>query len=386
MSFSCSGVEAQGHEVVLFCPGPALRLRSSTTARGFAGLQLRLCFPFAQPRPLVSALAFPMVFFPVVLGQLLVDASRNGIQIINIHYPIDNFIYFALCRRLLPVHLVTSVHGGDAFDKGGRPRRRYSPALRFLLHASDLVVLPSDTYRRRLVEALPEIAARMTFIHNGVDTSRFCVTADEEDASGGRYVLCVAHLADYKGIDVLLRAFRVLLANEDIRLVLAGDGSLRGELEALAGTWGIRDRTVFLGTKTPSEVATLLRGCELLVLPSREESFGIVLIEAMASRKPVVASAVGGIREVIEHEISGILVEPENPEALAAAMRRVLTDGDLRKTIAANGYSRVVDSVSAHSGAAYLGAFASVVTGTGSERPRPSVEQSDNERNGKAAG
>ena len=178
-----------------------------------------------------------------------------------------------------------------------------------------------------------------------------------------------AHLADYKGIDVLLRAFRVLLANEDIRLVLAGDGSLRGELEALAGTLGIRDRTVFLGTKTPSEVATLLRGCELLVLPSREESFGIVLIEAMASRKPVVASAVGGIREVIEHEISGILVEPENPEALAAAMRRVLTDGDLRKTIAANGYSRVVDRFSlAHSGAAYLGAFASVVTGDGQRK------------------
>src|SRR5688500_10857945 len=79
-------LQAQGHEVVLFCPGRAVLLRSTTTERGFAGLQLRLCFPWTQPRPLVSALAFP-ILFPIVLGQLLWYLYRNGIQLINIHYP-----------------------------------------------------------------------------------------------------------------------------------------------------------------------------------------------------------------------------------------------------------------------------------------------------------
>ncbi len=96
--------------------------------------------------------------------------------------------------------------------------------------------------------------------------------------------------------------------------------------KALASSLGIRRQTMFLGTQGASEIARLLHGCEMMVLPSRMEPFGIALIEAMACKKPVVASTVGGIPEIIEHEISGILVEPENPEALTAGLRRVLTD------------------------------------------------------------
>jgi len=99
-----------------------------------------------------------------------------------------------------------------------------------------------------------------------------------------------------------------------------------------------------------------------MVLPSRMEPFGIVLIEAMACKAPVVATNVGGIPEIIQHEVTGILVEPENPGALSAAIRRVLTDADLRKELVENGYSRVMDRFyAARNATAYVDAFVSVL-------------------------
>jgi glycosyltransferase involved in cell wall biosynthesis len=134
-------------------------------------------------------------------------------------------------------------------------------------------------------------------------------------------------------------------------------------LEELALSLGIGSQTTFLGKQSAAEVASLMRGSEFLVLPSRMESFGIVLIEAMACKTPVVATNVGGIPEIVEHEINGILAEPQDPRALAAAMRRVLTDSALRTTIAENGYSTVMHRFCAsHNGAAYVSAFNSLLT------------------------
>src|SRR5262249_6196832 len=120
-------------------------------------------------------------------------------------------------------------------------------------------------------------------------------------------------------------------------------------------------QTMFLGTQGAPEIARLLQGCEVFVLPSRMEPFGIAVIEAMACKAPVVASRVGGIPEIIEHEKSGILVEPEKPEALTVGLGRVLNDDDLRRKIVDNGYLRVMERFcSIHNGAAYLAAFASL--------------------------
>lgn len=357
-----SYLQARGHEVVLFHPGPSVLLKRRATKRGFSGITLRLCFPFAQPRPLVSALAFP-VLFPIVLLQLLWFLRRHRFQIVNVHYPNNRYFYFAICARLLSIQLVTSLHGGDAF-KNGKPKDRPTRAFRFILQASHLIVLPSATYRKRLLEAFPGMESKTIFIHNGVNPAKFISPGKRQDKIvRDRSILCIAHLRDYKGIDVLLHAAKPLLAGDpSLRLILAGDGPLREELEYLAFSLGIGNQTRFLGTIGPEEIASQLYRCEVLVLPSREESFGIAILEAMVCRKPVVATAVGGIPEIIEHEISGILVEPENPQALAEGLLRVLTDNALRKSIAENGYLRVLEHFSSsHTGAAYEKAFTSLL-------------------------
>jgi glycosyltransferase involved in cell wall biosynthesis len=228
-----------------------------------------------------------------------------------------------------------------------------------LIESSDLVVLPSDVYRQRLLEVFPQVGDRTMTIHNCVDTAQFIPADNEPGSRRNRYILCVAALDVYKGIDVLLHAAKPLLVEDpSLGLVLAGEGPLRMECEALAASLGIRKQTQFVGHKPGAEIARLLQGCEVFVLPSREEPFGIVLIEAMACRKPVVATAVGGIPEIVEHQKSGILVEPDNPAALTEGIRRVLRNSELRKTIADNGHSRVMERFRlVHNGASYEKAF-----------------------------
>jgi glycosyltransferase involved in cell wall biosynthesis len=133
-------------------------------------------------------------------------------------------------------------------------------------------------------------------------------------------------------------------------------------LEGLARQLGIQGQVDFVGSKAAGEIAALFQGCEVFVLPSRVEPFGIVIIEAMACKKPVVATAVDGIPEIIEHGKTGMLVESGNPDALRQALQGVLSNPDLRNALAENGYSRVMERFCLnHTGAAYESAYASVL-------------------------
>jgi glycosyltransferase involved in cell wall biosynthesis len=155
-----------------------------------------------------------------------------------------------------------------------------------------------------LVDIFPGVSDKAIYIHNGVNMAQFAAVENPgRNSAGRRYILCIASLRPEKGIDVLIRAAKPLLeTDESMRLLLAGDGPLREEMETLADSLGIRDEVQFLGTKSRSEVVRLLHECDVLVVPSRAESFGLVVIEALACKKPVVAAAVGGIPEIVEHE------------------------------------------------------------------------------------
>jgi len=355
-------LQARGHNVLFLHPGPSVLLKHKTTKLGFPGVELRLCFPFARPRRLISGIAFPFLF-PLILFQLLWLLKSRRIQIVNLHYPLNNFFYFAICKRLLGTRLATSVHGRDAFYRE-KPLAHYSRAFRFVIDSSDLIILPSDAYRRKFLQAFPHVEDKTIFIHNCVNPAQFQPSPNGRPANGaGRYLLCVAGHEEYKGIDVLLQAVKPLLdADPTLNLKLAGDGIMRGELERLAVSLGIQKQTQFLGQQGASNVAQLLQGCEVFVLPSREEPFGIVLIEAMACKKPIVATRVGGIPEIVEHGKNGILVEPDNPSALTAGIRTVLANPELQQRFAEHGHAIVSERFyPGRNGAAYEQAFASLV-------------------------
>jgi glycosyltransferase involved in cell wall biosynthesis len=208
---------------------------------------------------------------------------------------------------------------------------------------ADAVVAPSKAFLDDCLAVFPHIAAKSHVIHNGVDLGELAQADEMLTTSAWRpYLLCIAAHNEKKALEVLLQTFARLTTRwPTLRLVLVGDGPLRAQHEALARTLDIDDRVVFLGSRGRREVARLLHDCRAFVLPSRAEPFGIVVIEALGSCRPVVATAVGGIPEIIEHERTGLLVAPDDPEALAGALERVLTDDGLGESLARAGYQRV---------------------------------------------
>ena len=138
-------------------------------------------------------------------------------------------------------------------------------------------------------------------------------------------ILCPVRLERYKGVDILLRALP-----KNANLIIAGDGSERRSLEALA-----TPNVTFAGAVPPSAMPALFARAEVVVLPSRAEGLPLSLLEAMAAGKPSVATAAGGIPELIRHRENGLLVPPEDPQALNAALTELIEDPALRLRLGA---------------------------------------------------
>ena len=150
------------------------------------------------------------------------------------------------------------------------------------------------------------------------------------------YLLCPARLTAHKGIDVLLRAFAALAPRHpQLRLILAGTGDRSRELKALARALALGRSVEFAGHLPPAALAERMARATAVVLPSRSEGLPLALLEAMAHGRAIVASAIGGIPEMIQDGATGLLVAPDHPDALARALERLLTDSALRDRLGA---------------------------------------------------
>lgn len=277
--------------------------------------------------------------------------------------------YFALRRALHEarpdlVHLHTGRAawlGGLAARSLGLPaivtRRMDRPvkrgALTRLVYGSHVraVAAISPSIRDELARAGVE-EAKLSVIASSFDPARLTPRAGREltrraegvtsegVADGELVLLVLASLVRRKGHDVLLDAL-ARLAAEGLRpqLWIAGEGAEMPALDRQARALEVREQVRFL--KGREDVGDLLAGCDVCVLPSRQEGLGVAALEGMAAERPVVASRVGGLATLIEHEVSGLLVPPEDPAALAAALARVLRDRGLAARLARAGRERV---------------------------------------------
>ena len=206
----------------------------------------------------------------------------------------------------------------------------------------DLFITPSRFARDALVRAgYP--ADRIRVLPNFVDTDRWAPSAER-----GGYVAYAGRLSHEKGPDVLIRA----LAGTSLRGVVIGEGPERESLERLAGELGVD--VAFLGLQPKPRVRELLAAAAAVVIPSRcVENCPLTAIEAMALGRPVVGSRVGGLPDLVEHGDQGLLVDPDEPEALRGALLRLDADPDLGEMMGRRGRARAVDR---HSAPAHLDA------------------------------
>jgi len=196
---------------------------------------------------------------------------------------------------------------------------------KFALEWAALVLPVSENLKKHLEEY--GIRARFQVVPNVVDTGLFAPrSAEQRDTkqSDHKRLLLVAGLTPIKGVTYLLEALAVLRdKRDDFRLDIVGDGPNRSEYEQLARRLGLAGIVRFQGLKRKPEVAEFMQQADFFVLPSLWENLPTVLIEALASGLPIVASRVGGIPEIVD-ETRGILVQPGDAEALAQALGEML--------------------------------------------------------------
>lgn len=242
-------------------------------------------------------------------------------DIVNVHYLGVPAVYARLASKR---RLVISLHGSDLaarpYATGGASLSRYAVAgarAATACSANQAALLP------QLIGASSTLPVVVT--GNGVDPSEF--TDIQAYQHPRPYLFAAARFSPVKGLDVLIRAMPGLIAQGlDVDLILAGGGPQAATLHTLTHELGVEQHVHFWGLANRHEIAALLRGCSLFVLPSRAEAFGIAALEAMICGKAVVASRCGGIPEVVLDGEAGVLVPPDDAAALSAALAGLLHD------------------------------------------------------------
>ena len=254
-------------------------------------------------------------------------------------WPIDSEGWLLAARLAGITAVLTTEH---LFPK--RLPRRGVFRERLLDPLLDMRIAVSEHVARRVRQAFGTPERRLRVVLNGIDPRPFQsgygadVLRRTLCPGGQPLILTVAHLRAQKGLDSLVRVAAVL---PDVVFAVAGEGPDRAALQRDVDASGLTDRVVLLGQR--DDIPRLLESCDLFVLPSRDEGLPLAVLEAMAARRPVVATRVGGVPEAIVDGQHGRLVAPDDPRALAAAIADLLADSGQARTLAARAYARLAE-------------------------------------------
>lgn len=276
--------------------------------------------------------------FRGALAWLQLDQIVRRERVVMIHansppwFPVG---YLVAKKHRIPA--VVSIQGRLA------PRR----VRQFLLHRADLLFTVADSLRL-FVEGAGVPAGRTRTIYSTVDTDRYVPCPDTSDirkrfgiASDDPLIGCVANVAHYKGHDILIRAFAKLsqiIPTAHLLLVGRDNSEYGTAMKELVQELGLENRTHFTGFQP--DVRPFFGAIDIVVLPSREEGAPVALLEAMAMAKPLIASAVDGTPEIVEDRVTGILVPPEDPDAVVAAVTSIITNPNTLRSMGEAGRRR----------------------------------------------
>lgn len=260
---------------------------------------------------------------------------RHAVRLVHCFDFYSNIIGVPAARIAgIPVVIASQRDMGDL-----RPlsqRSIHSIALRLATH----ILVNSEAIVPRLGHLRAGRAGRIVVIHNGVDLRRFAPAARPSDPGQLTTVATVAMLRPEKGLVRLVEAAAIVTRSARARFVIWGEGSLRRELQALIARLGLTGVVEMPGATREPEKA--LRQCQIFVLPSLSEASSNVVLEAMATGLPVVATRVGGTPALVEDGRSGLLVPPDSPEALARAILKLLRAPVVAAEMGAQARSRVL--------------------------------------------
>lgn len=306
--------------------------------------------------------------FYVLFGtiNLIRIVRKYNIDIIHGHYLYPAGLIAVLGGIFTKKKVYVTSHGSDMFCL--YPQHKFMrPIIRFVLKRADVVLAVSESLKEEILNTkIPNIDKKIRLNWNTVDINEFKIVNndlnddsnnnsnnnsnnDSEDNSNYNFknelnipknkpiILFVGNIIKRKNVANIIDAKKQL--KSDCVLVVVGDGPLLKSLKEKVKVENVKD-VIFTGAR--NDIANVIQSSDLLILPSYSESFGLVLIEALACGKPVIGSNVGGIKEIITEDV-GLLVEPTDYRGLANSIDLILSDKELREKFQSNARNRAID-------------------------------------------
>jgi N-acetyl-alpha-D-glucosaminyl L-malate synthase BshA len=259
-------------------------------------------------------------------------AAYEKLDILHVHYAIPHAISAYLAKQILraKIRVITTLHGTD-ITLVGRDES-YLPITKFGIEVSDAVTAVSQWLKEETARNF-DTDKEIDVIPNFVDPARFhrspSAFCEMHGARGEKLVCHVSNFRPVKRVMDVVMTFEKIAAKVPSRLIMIGDGPERSRAEAYARAHHLRDRVVFLGNVPNLE--EVLGGCDLFILPSESESFGMAALEAMAAEVPVIATNTGGLPEVVTDGETGYLLPVGDVNGMAERGIEILRDDALRR-------------------------------------------------------
>jgi L-malate glycosyltransferase len=313
----------RGHQVHFITYGSPFRLRGYAERVFFHQVDTRMGrYPLFDHYPYTLALASKQ--HEVVL--------REQLELLHVHYAIPHATTAYLAREMLngewPLRVMTTLHGTDITLVG--QESSFYGITKFSIEQSDAVTAVSTYLRDETYRAFGCVSCDVRVIPNFVNLQEYrpgdrgC--HDRLAASGEKLITHVSNFREVKRVKDVIRVFARIRRAMPARLIMIGDGPERMDAENESRELAVSDDVRFLGRL--DSVATVLQGSDLFILPSQTESFGLAALEAMACGSPVVATRAGGLPEVIDDGVNGILEPVGSVEAMGRRAVELLRDPD----------------------------------------------------------
>lgn len=297
-----------------------------------------LALPFYLFRGSIKSLFGFLFSLAVCLAYGINIFHRQKPEVVNIHFLGANAFFYRFFTSLKRARLVITLHGGLEAPKrdlelteGYWEARILNRTARRMLQRANTIICISRYVRDKVADLMPELKDKCMIIPIGVDPSRSEALVRKRRG----FILGAGRLSHEKGFDVLIKAFRSISEEfPESELIIAGEGEEQTSLDSLVKDMALRDKVRFLGGIDQGEVRELLRQCAMCVVPSRIESFGSIILEAMAEGAPVIGTSCGGIPEIIEDGKTGFLVPADNAPELARAIKHLLRNPEVGAAVA----------------------------------------------------
>lgn len=289
---------------------------------------------------------FEYVPYETILASKIVDiVKQNKIDVLHVHYAIPHASAALMAKNILKeqgidIPIVTTLHGTDITLVGKDPT--YEPVVSYSINHSDAVTAVSESLKRDTYANF-HIQKPIQVIPNFIDFSRFVKQKKEHfkkaiAPQGEKILVHTSNFRKVKRVEDVIKIFAIVSKQVACKLLLIGDGPERTNIELLSREMGVDDRVTFLGKQ--EQIEEILSVCDLFILTSETESFGLAALEAMACEVPVISTNTGGIPEVNIQGVTGFLSNIGDVDDMAQNALKLLSNEELLLQYKANALNK----------------------------------------------